>query len=174
LQIANLKFAILNFQSSGVAMPDSAYWDQRAELPAPADAVGWEGHDLAQHEAWTLRLLDGLVKPGTRVLDVACGYGRLAQAVADRGGEWTGVDFSVRMRDRWLAGCRIGTFHLADARLKWPDVWFGRYDLVLCVGALKQLYPAFVQFAIAYVGTCRPGATIVSIERTCAQMHRVG
>jgi demethylmenaquinone methyltransferase / 2-methoxy-6-polyprenyl-1,4-benzoquinol methylase len=49
---------------------------------------------------WRRETAAAVVRPGDRVLDVACGTGDLAIAAAAAGGRVTGVDFSTRMLER--------------------------------------------------------------------------
>jgi demethylmenaquinone methyltransferase/2-methoxy-6-polyprenyl-1,4-benzoquinol methylase len=62
---------------------------------------------------WRRETTAAVVRPGDRVLDVACGTGDLAIAAEEAGGRVTGVDFSTRMLARarrksdaveWLEG----------------------------------------------------------------------
>jgi SAM-dependent methyltransferase len=71
------------------------------------------------------------LRPGERVLDVGCGPGRHARALAERGVEVVGVDLS----DRFVALAREGappgaTFHVADARSLTFD---GEFDAAICL-----------------------------------------
>jgi SAM-dependent methyltransferase len=86
--------------------------------------------ELRTGEHSTGELLDLLVELGRldegRVLDIGCGTGRVAEAVAARGARVWGVDRSEAMlaeaRRRAVAG---GGFKLADAeRLPFKDGWF--------------------------------------------------
>jgi SAM-dependent methyltransferase len=73
------------------------------------------------------------VRPGMRVLDIACGPAVYVVALARRGAEVTGVDLSPAMLARARAECdRAGVtawFVRADMR---EHVEPGAYDLVLC------------------------------------------
>ena len=81
-------------------------------------------------------LLDALgLGPGMRVLDVGCGPGRHAHALARRGVQVHGVDISERFIELAVAGAPPGaTFERADARLLTYD---GEFDaaISLCQGA---------------------------------------
>lgn len=76
-------------------------------------------------------LLDAAaVSPGMRVLDVCCGPGMIAAAVADRGAEATGLDFSAATVE--LAAARVpqARFREGDAQaLPFAD---GSFDAVVC------------------------------------------
>jgi SAM-dependent methyltransferase len=75
------------------------------------------------------------LEPGTRILDVGCGPGRHAKALARRGMLVHGVDISQRFIDLARDGAPDGaTFERVDARAMEFD---GEFDLVLslCQGA---------------------------------------
>ena len=81
-------------------------------------------------------LVDELgLEPGMRVLDVGCGPGRHAHALAARGLEVVGVDISQRFVDLAARDAQPGaTFRRADARALDVD---GEFDaaISLCQGA---------------------------------------
>jgi len=64
---------------------------QRWALRAPSDQVREEVKGL-----WTLLQLS----PASRVIDVGCGHGKHALALAGRGGEVIGLDFATALLDR--------------------------------------------------------------------------
>ncbi|HEX8802643.1 MAG TPA: methyltransferase domain-containing protein [Acidimicrobiales bacterium] len=75
------------------------------------------------------------LRPGQRVLDVGCGPGRHAHALARRGLEVVGVDISQRFVDLAAAGAPPGaTFRRADARALGFDAEFDA-AISLCQGA---------------------------------------
>jgi SAM-dependent methyltransferase len=84
-----------------------------------AEHAGWQAKVAAYDRLWSPlttalgeRLLDAVgVGTARRVLDVACGPGRVAAAAAARGAEAVGVDFS----DRMVAHAR-GLFPALDLR----------------------------------------------------------
>jgi SAM-dependent methyltransferase len=81
-------------------------------------------------------LVDELaLEPGMRVLDVGCGPGRHAHALAERGLEVVGVDISQRFVDLAAASAPPGaTFVRADARALTFDATFDA-AISLCQGA---------------------------------------
>lgn len=90
------------------------------------------GLDEADNEADAVwRLLE--LQPGMEVLDLACGHGRIANRLAERGARVSGLDatplFVERARDD-AAARRVEVEYLdGDMRcLPWPD---GRFDRVL-------------------------------------------
>ncbi|MEO7430009.1 MAG: methyltransferase domain-containing protein, partial [Acidimicrobiales bacterium] len=81
-------------------------------------------------------LVDALgLTPGMRLLDVGCGPGRHAHALAERGIEVVGVDISQRFVDLATASAPPGaTFLRADARQLTFDAEFDA-AISLCQGA---------------------------------------
>jgi len=78
---------------------------QRWGLPAPSDRVQLEAAGL-----WNLLRLP----PASRVIDIGCGHGRHALALAERGADVTGLDFAVALLERArLLGAERGT------RVRW-------------------------------------------------------
>jgi SAM-dependent methyltransferase len=87
----------------------------------------------AQEVEFLVGALD--LRPGQRVLDVGCGPGRHAYALAERGMEVVGVDISQRFVDIASAGAPPGaSFVRADARDLRFDAEFD-VALSLCQGA---------------------------------------
>lgn len=71
---------------------------------------------------------------GARVLDVACGYGRLANRLAAAGAQVTGLDYVPRFlaeaKERGRANGVVVDYHLGDMR-RLPVRWKGAFDAAL-------------------------------------------
>jgi cyclopropane-fatty-acyl-phospholipid synthase len=75
------------------------------------------------------------IGPGSRILDLGCGWGALLQYVRDRGGTGTGVTLSSAQ----VAACRRHGLdvHLYDARRVTRET-FGRFDAAASLGAFEH------------------------------------
>jgi ubiquinone/menaquinone biosynthesis C-methylase UbiE len=106
-----------------------------------AEADGWAAWAQQGDDGFSeFRLL--LPAPGRATLDLGCGEGRFARALAAEGHEVTGVDVSPELLDRARRAHPDGTYVVADAEeLPFAD---GAFDLVLafnvlsCVGELGR------------------------------------
>ena len=118
------------------------------------------------HHRWRDRAVDlAQVGPGSRALDVATGTGDLAIALARRGAEVTGSDFSEGMLDiaRGKAGGANPRFEWADAlRLPYDDdsfdaatVGFGARNFSDLAAGLREM-----------VRVVKPGGRVVVLEIT--------
>jgi len=89
----------------------------------PTDENWWELFELIVHEGDLL---------GRRVLDIGCGTGRVAAALAERGARVWGVEPEPRMAE--LARKRLSTVKIAPAeQLPFKDGWFDRAVMVLVI-----------------------------------------
>jgi SAM-dependent methyltransferase len=110
--------------------------------------------------AFVQRHLD--LHPGSRVLDVPCGSGRHALALAARGHRVTGIDISeeaVAHATRRAAGLDV-RFAVAEMRTIPQD---GSYDAVVCLGNSFAYLDArgVREFVGAMAGALRPGGGVV-------------
>jgi len=119
-------------------------------------------------ESSAVEFLDRLqIKPGSAVLDVACGSGQLALIAARRGARVAGVDIaanSIRVaRSRAAAEGLNATFEEGDAEaLPYPDASF---DVVATIfGAMFAPRPEWVARELTRV--CRTGGTIAMANWT--------
>jgi demethylmenaquinone methyltransferase / 2-methoxy-6-polyprenyl-1,4-benzoquinol methylase len=116
------------------------------------------------HHRWRERAADlARVGPGTRALDVATGTGDLAIALARRGGEVVGSDFSEGMLERARAKSGSVVWEQANAlALPYPDdafdaatVGFGARNFSDLRGGLSEM-----------TRVVRPGGRVVVLEIT--------
>lgn len=153
-----------------------------ARLQLRVQRYGWDRAAPSYEQAWkqglapaTAAVLNhAALRPGERVLDVACGSGLLTRAawdaVAPEGGEVVGTDISESMlaeAARRSPDCR---FVRADAQKLDESVPVGHFDAVLC--GLGLMYMPDPEAALATMARClRPGGRMaVSVwgeRRTC-------
>jgi 2-polyprenyl-6-hydroxyphenyl methylase/3-demethylubiquinone-9 3-methyltransferase len=107
---------------------------------------------------------------GARVLDVGCGGGLLAEALAERGAHVTGIDMAeASLKVAKLHGMESGTQvdyrHITAEAL--AEEAPGRYDLVCCLEMLEHV-PQPEQVVQACAKLAKPGAPVVfsTINRT--------
>lgn len=144
----------------------------------------WEAGDFSQVAKHIEKVAEDFVerldiKPGMKVLDVACGSGNLAVVAAGKGADVTGVDIAENTleaaRKRAEAeGLKI-KFEQGDAEdLPYED---NSFDLVMTMfGAMFAPRPEIV--AAELVRVCKPGGRIAMANWTpdgfAGQMFKVG
>ena len=103
--------------------------DDRRELASHGPVV--PGADLPGEAAAELAWRLAELRPGTCVLDLACGHGELANRLAARGCQVTGLDSSAVFLDRARAEAAAGVSadYVAGDMRQLP--WTGRFDRVL-------------------------------------------
>lgn len=117
-----------------------AGWDEVADWYAELHAE--RRSDLHERVVWprTMRLLD--LRPGDRLLDVACGPGDLSSRALLAGAEYTGVDVSPKLIE--IARQRFGPparFEVADAESLAASATLtpGTFHAASCVLALMNI-----------------------------------
>ena len=74
------------------------------------------------HRNWKRRVAElANVSPGARALDLCCGTGDLAFALAQRGADVTGLDFSPQMLDVAAARQRDLKFQISNLKFQQGD-----------------------------------------------------
>jgi 2-polyprenyl-6-hydroxyphenyl methylase/3-demethylubiquinone-9 3-methyltransferase len=124
-----------------------------------------QGEFRPLHEINPLRLewIDGAAGlAGKKVLDVGCGGGILAEAMARRGAEVTGIDLGEQ-------GLRVAELHLAESKLpvKYEMVsaedhaarHAGEFDVVTCMELLEHV-PEPAGMVAACARLARPGGFV--------------
>ena len=111
------------------------------------------------HRRWKRRVIElAAVQPGNRALDLCCGTGDLALALARRGADVTGIDFSPAMLEI-AEGRRHRDFKPQTSNLKFMP------------GDAQQIPFPDASFDIVTVGYGLRNLT--SWEKGLAEMHRV-
>jgi demethylmenaquinone methyltransferase/2-methoxy-6-polyprenyl-1,4-benzoquinol methylase len=96
---------------------------------------------------WRRLAAEAVVRPGDRVLDVACGTGDLAVADARAGGRVTGLDFSAEMLERarrkaprleWVRGDALA-LPFADGSFDVATIGFGARNVDDLEAGLREL-----------------------------------
>lgn len=120
------------------------------------------------------RIIDLLdVRPGQRVLEIGCGWGTLATALAQRGVEVVGVTLSTEQ----LAFARAraahrGVAHRVDLRLQdYRDVG-GQFDRVVSIEMIEAVGEAYWPLYFTTLGQrLKPGGTAVLQAITINEQH---
>ncbi|HWB14618.1 MAG TPA: class I SAM-dependent methyltransferase [Pirellulales bacterium] len=92
-------------------------------------------YELAQANQHYYLLDQALCGPGSRLLDIGCGYGTLLERVCERGAVGTGITISPEQ----AAFCRNGHLNvlLLDYRAL-PDQWDASFDCVIANGSIEH------------------------------------
>ena len=116
------------------------------------------------HHRWRERAVDlARVGPGSRALDVATGTGDLAIALAARGAEVVGSDFSEGMLERARSKSAAVRWELGNAlALEYPD---GSFDAAT-VGFGARNFSDLAQGLGEMARVVRPGGRVVVLEIT--------
>jgi SAM-dependent methyltransferase len=151
-------------------------WDRVADAYAQSQA---SGRDYYRYEFFgpAQLALCGEVR-GLSILDIGCGNGYFARALAQRGARVTAIDISPRMighAQRQEAAQPLGIeYHVLDAAALASGFGAQSFDMATSCMALQDM-PAIGQVFRAVHGLLRPGCRFVpSITHPCTDTpHRV-
>ena len=122
---------------------------------------------FGMHRLWKRKLLRlAQVRSGEPALDLCCGTGDIAFALARQGAQVTGVDFSDAMLDvarrRNGSGDRAGvTFEQGDAlKLRFPDASFGLVTIGYGLRNLRDIDAGLAEMA----RVTRPGGRLLILD----------
>lgn len=124
-----------------------------------ADAESlWQANVLA-HQRYTMPVFDSLTrgwmpKPGSKVLEIGCGYGSMLTTMRERGYRVTGTELSAKA----AAFCRSKGLDVVISRV--PPVQPGSFDIVIARHVIEHVSDPrdFVQ---TLVTAARPGGVIL-------------
>jgi demethylmenaquinone methyltransferase / 2-methoxy-6-polyprenyl-1,4-benzoquinol methylase len=126
------------------------------------------------HRRWKCRVAElAAVKPGQRALDLCCGTGDLALALAQRGAETTGLDFSPQMlevaetrrqkkfKSNPRSGIQNPTFIQGDAQaIPFPE---NSFDIITVGYGLRNL-TSWEKGLAEMRRVAKPGARLIVLE----------
>jgi SAM-dependent methyltransferase len=151
---------------AGATDPYRRDWFEAVYQTAGDDPAQIPWADLSPHPLLTAWLADvPAPAPGAGALDVGCGLGDNAAALAAKGWQTTGFDLS-QLAARWATSRFPNVSFLAADLFKPPADWQGAFDLVHECYTLQALPDAPRAEAAANIATfVRRGGTLLVIAR---------
>lgn len=159
---------------AGATDPYRRDWFEAVYQTAGDDPAQIPWADLAAHPLLAAWLADvAAPAPGERALDVGCGLGDNAAALAAKGWQTTGFDLSA-LAARWATSRFPGARFVAADLFKPPADWNGAFDLVHECYTLQALPDAPRAEAMANIAAfVRSGGRLLVIARARAGMGTI-
>jgi ubiquinone/menaquinone biosynthesis C-methylase UbiE len=134
------------------------FYDQTRQLLAPIANYG-------------IPALVNAIGPGSRVLEVGAGTGRISLPLLERGVDWMGCDLSLPMMKRFQEKYSLPRIAQADATLlPFPTE---RFDVVLTVHVM-HLIPAWREVLREFRRVLIPGGTYLNVSTWASAGDSVG
>ncbi len=140
-------------------------------------AIDW-GQRLAREIPFLTKVIQDT--PNARILDLACGSGRHAVALASHGYEVTGLDLSPQMIEAAKHHAKekgvVVQFSIADMR-QVTELLEGPFDLIICLGNSLALLPALTDVQQTLTNVCQlltEGGSFVSQTLNFEEIRHTG
>lgn len=141
-----------------------------------------EARNLSSRLAFALQLVQSVMPPGSKILDVGCGPGEIAAKLIECGYEVWGVDVAEPMILRARIRCGSDRFRVGDIEsIPFPDSTF---DAVVCLAvieyldsdeaALAQIRRVLKPGGRAVIAAPNAIAPLQNIDRACFTAHQQG
>lgn len=136
--------------------------------------VGEKGSYFHTHVIFP-KLLNLLsIKPGQKILDIACGQGALARLLAQKGGEVTGVDRSETLLDSARKyDKKLDIRYILDDARYLNELKNEKFDRVTCVLALQNMDPIDQLFKRVHELLLDNGRFVVVLMHPCFRAPRI-
>jgi ubiquinone/menaquinone biosynthesis C-methylase UbiE len=140
-------------------------WDYAADAYAHGQANGRDFYRLEFFGPAQIAMCGNVT--GKKLLDVGCGSGYFARAMAERGAQVTGIDLSSKMIDHAIATGGADDYHVLDATQIADRFAADTFDMATSCMALQDM-PEPVRALRAVHRVLKPGARfVISIEHPC-------
>lgn len=143
------------------------FWDNRAKISKNDRELVYESQLFGNNQKIAEDIIKIFSRPGMRVLDIGCGFGRFYPEFEKAGVVYVGVDSSKEMLKIACQRFSQGTFILDDWNKKDPTL--GQFDLVFECICLSSSDPnnedaSIKKFENILMKWVSPGGKLIMIE----------
>lgn len=144
------------------------YWSKRVGLGGPTGVYAWTDPDkvLAMTKRHLPFILDycaaNQIRPPQEVVEIGCGYGRMAKLISGISKSYIGVDFVPQLIEEAQAQHPDLTFVLADA--KNTGLAPESCDVIVAITCLSSFAFEFPKFVAEFKRILRPNGHILFLE----------